>query len=672
MKNKKCVSGLIAGVVLACVGYCLSISNVEAQPRYNMTFLPGLEKGFYPTDLNNLGEVTGVAPFLDTCFLYSNGTVKTWGMEGAICAARAINDGSQVVGTFIGTYDNYAFSYLNGEITYLGGLPTENVTSESNAYDINNAGQIVGEYSGGNLDGPVVFWQGNIMEIGTNGFACGINDNYGSNGLGQIVGTELTATVSGARGAAFAYSNGIITFFSICCPEGYTDGECGGVGNSINNVGQVVGQCILYGGGTDCQSFLYNIEDQSHSFIGLCSTVAPLDINDAGQVIGAYQIAGPEHIFPILYTNGLSYNLYDLISPNFNLYGLGLDPTAINNRGQIVANTNQGVVLLTPITLPPAYSIVALPLAVTGLNNLGDVVGYSNAEGNQHGFVHYANGTTVDLGTLGGATSIATAINDEQQIAGSSLNEAGETHAFLYENGGMTDLGTLVGEAGTSYANAINNAGQIVGQSASSNSSTNAVLFWEGKLIDMGLLKGNSGNSVANSINDIYDSNGIGQAVGQSTYSEKDTFRAFIYSNDKMMDIGINACSSYTGSSLATSINKAGKIVGYCIHNRGEKAPIFVYDSEDKISYEIGALPKNMTSSTPLVINDVGQIVGMFTNGTAEFPFFVTDGALYNLYDYIPSSAGITGLVPVAINNLGQIAANSDQGGVLLIVGNGE
>ena len=49
-----------------------------------------------------------------------------------------------------------------------------------------------------------------------------------------------------------------------------------------------------------------------------------------------------------------------------------------------------------------------------------------------------------DLGTLGGSSSWASAINDSGQVIGSSYLAGDQNrHAFLYKDGKMTDLGTL-------------------------------------------------------------------------------------------------------------------------------------------------------------------------------------------------------------------------------------
>jgi probable HAF family extracellular repeat protein len=66
----------------------------------------------------------------------------------------------------------------------------------------------------------------------------------------------------------------------------------------------------------------------------------------------------------------------------------------------------------------------------------------------------------IDLGTLGGRSSFAAAVNGRGQVIGDSDTGTGSTgtgegHAFLWQNGSMTDLGTL--GFGTNFL------GQVVG-----------------------------------------------------------------------------------------------------------------------------------------------------------------------------------------------------------------
>ena len=115
-------------------------------------------------------------------------------------------------------------------------------------------------------------------------------------------------------------------------------------------------------------------------------------------------------------------------------------------------------------TLGGTYSQAA------AVDDHGQAVGYSTTAGGvTHAFWWTARGGMVDLGTLGGDYSNAVAINDDGQVvgysttAGSHSDTAGnETHAFSWtKKGGMVDLGTLGGNS--SSAAAVNNRGQVVG-----------------------------------------------------------------------------------------------------------------------------------------------------------------------------------------------------------------
>jgi probable HAF family extracellular repeat protein len=118
---------------------------------------------------------------------------------------------------------------------------------------------------------------------------------------------------------------------------------------------------------------------------------------------------------------------------------------------------------------------------VTGVSTLVD-------ENQVHAYL-YSKGSMIDLGTLGGATSWSTAINDRGEVAGySALDSTGEhSHAFLYSKRAMMDLGTLGGL--DSDAAGINNRGQVVGRSLGvSFAGYHGFLFNDGVMHDLNAL----------------------------------------------------------------------------------------------------------------------------------------------------------------------------------------
>src|SRR5579862_9776822 len=76
--------------------------------------------------------------------------------------------------------------------------------------------------------------------------------------------------------------------------------------------------------------------------------------------------------------------------------------------------------------------------------------------------------TVTDLGTLGGVTSAAGAINNVGQVVGYAENQRKQNHAFLWSSDtGMVDLGLLHTGDIESFSRAINDSGTVVGISGS-------------------------------------------------------------------------------------------------------------------------------------------------------------------------------------------------------------
>src|SRR5215211_6490108 len=91
--------------------------------------------------------------------------------------------------------------------------------------------------------------------------------------------------------------------------------------------------------------------------------------------------------------------------------------------------------------------------------------------------------TTVDLGTLGGTSSEAFAINPAGQVAGTLTRTDGTTRGFVWQNGTVRRIGTLGG--GNSRATGINRTGQVTGYSETSTGEVHPFLWQNGVMKDL-------------------------------------------------------------------------------------------------------------------------------------------------------------------------------------------
>ncbi|MGC5172094.1 hypothetical protein ACLQ2Q_15735 [Microbacterium sp. DT81.1] len=119
-----------------------------------------------------------------------------------------------------------------------------------------------------------------------------------------------------------------------------------------------------------------------------------------------------------------------------------------------------------------------------------------------------SSGTIRDLGTLGGASSGAVAINAFGHVAGDSATAGGSTHAFRWTPSvGMQDLGTLGGE--TSVAAGMNARGQVIGASYTAHGEHRAFRWTaSGGMEDIGTLGGD--------FTTVGAINNLGQVTGYS------------------------------------------------------------------------------------------------------------------------------------------------------------
>ena len=245
-----------------------------------------------------------------------------------------------------------------------------------------------------------------------------------------------------------------------------------------------------------------------------------------------------------------------------------IPPLAGDAEGHAFAISDSGLVVSTSYDLGDVIvhgylwqNGSAVPLgdfAPRGVSNAGTVVGYSTSLDATYGWIdraaRHTGGVLLDMGTLGGHSSFAHAVTDDDRIVGMSfLADDSTRRAFLWQTGTFHDLGTLGGA--NSYAYDINAAGDVVGLSDTSAGASRAFLFATdasgavNARYDLGDL--GNGHSAA------YAVNSQGDVVGTSSS------KAFLWTGGTLHDLNtMIAPNPDWRLETAWDINDSGQIVG--------------------------------------------------------------------------------------------------------------
>jgi probable HAF family extracellular repeat protein len=195
----------------------------------------------------------------------------------------------------------------------------------------------------------------------------------------------------------------------------------------------------------------------------------------------------------------------------------------------------------------------------------------------------------VDIGTLGGPGSFATAVSDNGAVVGCS-EAADGIHAFIYFDGAMQDLGH-------GCALAVNDSGVVAGRSGNGE-----LVIWRGRTVTPLGVTGNVGGI-----------NEFGTVVG--SFNSTGGERAFMYRDGKLTDLG---SLPGEGGSAANAVNSKGEIVG---RSAGHA---FLY--ANGTMRDLGTLGGN--NSAARGINERGVVVGMAANAFGQPEAFLYDGAM--------------------------------------------
>ncbi len=277
--------------------------------------------------------------------------------------------------------------------------------SVSEAYDINNAGQVAGYATNASQEmRAFVYENGAMKDLGTLGGARSVAWGIGEDG--QIVGNSRTASYASK---AFLYRDGFMTALP----------GMNGVACDVNRAGKAVGWAS-FSGRSRAVLWSEGIEIPLGTLGG--SNSQACRINDNGQVIG---------------------------------YSLTADDLAVQ-----AFRWSDGV--MVPLgTLGGTYTLAY------GINDAGEAAGTAETpNGEFHAVLWSADGAAIDLGSLGSSEAQAVDINNRGHAVGfASPNR--RYCAFVYRDGVMTNLNDLLPPGSGWYleaAQAINDSGQIVGR----------------------------------------------------------------------------------------------------------------------------------------------------------------------------------------------------------------
>ncbi len=217
-------------------------------------------------DINGSGHVVGfsrTSTGMNHAFLWKDGQMTDL-MAGVIASgsAFAVNDSDHAVGYSYESGPQVAHLWKDGASISLGRLPGHTGSSYSEAYDINNNGQIVG-YSWKSMSSPEPFiWENGVIQALPNAGAGG--RAYAINDLGQAVGPSGGVAVLWENNVRYSLNDLIPPDSGWILWEAY----------DINEGGQIVG----YGRNPNGQSrpFLLTPIPEPATMLLLCGAAVPV------------------------------------------------------------------------------------------------------------------------------------------------------------------------------------------------------------------------------------------------------------------------------------------------------------------------------------------------------------------------------------------------------------
>lgn len=297
--------------------------NTHDELHYEIVNIGSLSnQASYPAAINDAGQVAGYYysdTWMKRAFLYSGGVMTDLGtLGGTESWARGLNDAGQVVGQSRGADGNW-YAFIWDEANGMQSLGTLGGTT-SVAYAINDAGQVAGYSDNGAGIQAFVYAAGVMTEISEPGYVQ--SGAFDINEAGELVGTYF---VSGGLSQAFMYRDGMIIDLGsplLDASRAWT----------INNDGLIAG--YSWGGGQYHSFLLAGDAVVDLGELEGFPEVYVWSLSDTGQMVGSVTSTTGTLSHAFVYTGGQLRDLNDLL-----VAGHGWDyltvAFGVNTSGQI-------------------------------------------------------------------------------------------------------------------------------------------------------------------------------------------------------------------------------------------------------------------------------------------------------------------------------------------------
>lgn len=397
MTRRSILTITFAGAVAMAPG---EFTTAQSSPRYAIIAIDPVAGNLTQAwSVNESGAVAGTTEISfgnsnDQAYLWREGVIEALGaLPGGCCSLGfGVNDLGHVVGwsrtSVFG--ENHAFLSRDGEMINLGTLGGP----ESTAYAINNHDQIVGgsEYTYDDSADHAFLWDdGVILDLGA------FNDTrysvaYDINDAGEVVGWSDTSSTWPYLRHAFLWRDGALIDLGTM---GGTDSRAA----SINELGVVVGRA----GGPNFNhhaavwrdGIILDLHEAKDPDINASRCVA---INNLGEIIGHFWDQNSGYGYPVIWDSDTapSRRLEDDLPPNHGWDLLFMQD--LNDAGQIVGDAYDRQGRLRGVLLTPVEHALDLSPVTPGLAEQVNGVRASGAAPGER--IHFV------YSTLGGGTLI--------------------------------------------------------------------------------------------------------------------------------------------------------------------------------------------------------------------------------------------------------------------------